>query len=174
MAYGHSQLEAQVVYAGSDGDLTKRFYAELTKRGPLGQIAVCLFRAQKTSERAKKYRGGNAKGSFRRQAYDTKSWSIGELTKILAQRGESLGFVWGWKADPNVVFGQQPSWVIYCELPNVAKFSGAGFVSTAGQVSFHAPDRGTGPDFVGDWDGQRLSASRIITFCSEVLNLPGV
>src|ERR1700676_464322 len=54
------------IYAGSNGDATKALYASLEKRGPVGLIALNLFRACKASERAKIYRGRSYKGA----AYD--------------------------------------------------------------------------------------------------------
>ncbi len=106
-------MKAIVVYVGSDGELTKRYYSELEKRGPLGMVAVNLFRAQKTSTRAKLYRGRQ----FRSAAYDTKSWSMQNLVEILGKVG---GFPYGWKPDPATPFGDAPSWVLYVELPQGA------------------------------------------------------
>src|ERR1051326_6304313 len=149
-------LRAVEVVEGSDGDGTKAYYAELEKCGPVGIVALNLFRAQKCSTRAKGYRGGiRGKGSYRRMAYDRKSWSIENLCRVLAAHSEALGIRYGWKADPACVFDQDPSWVLYVDLPQ-------------GQVSFHSPNRGEGPDYAADWDGKRLSAERIIQFCDSV------
>lgn len=46
------------IYLGSDGDVTKALYDRLRGHGVAGIIATNLFRAHKTSSRAKKYRGG--------------------------------------------------------------------------------------------------------------------
>lgn len=146
------------IYAGSNGELTKQLYATLETLGPRGVIALNLFRAQKASARAKVYRGGiRGQGSFKRMAYDKKSWSIDLLCGVLqlhALPGD--GLTWGWKQDPDVLFGERPSWVLYVDLPE-------------GQVSFHSPTRGAGPDYLGDWDGSGLSEQRIIAFVSRVL-----
>ena len=53
-------------YQGSDGEATRALYAELQQRGPVGVIAVNLFRAQKNSARAKVYRGGVRDASVQR------------------------------------------------------------------------------------------------------------
>ncbi|OGF05223.1 MAG: hypothetical protein A2W00_04560 [Candidatus Eisenbacteria bacterium RBG_16_71_46] len=145
---------AQEVYDGSDGDLTLRFYAELTQHGLLGKIAVCLFRAQKCSARAKVYRGGiRGKGSYRSMAYDRKGWSLSILCLFLCEHGAELGIRFGWGRDDS-----QPlnSWVLYVDLPQ-------------GQVSFHSPTRMQGPDYPGVWDGQQASEERIIAFAQTVL-----
>ncbi len=145
------------VYKGSDGELTKRYYAELEKCGPIGLVALHLFRAQKASERAKLYRGGvRGQGSFRSMAYDKKTWSMQNLCKALAQHGDALGIRYGWKEDLNTVFDNRASWVLYVDLPQ-------------GQVSFHSPSRGIGPNYPGDWDGQRgMSVQRIVDFCESL------
>jgi hypothetical protein len=149
---------AREVFEGSDGELTKRYYAELEKRGPLGVIAMNLFRAQKASARAKVYRGGlRGVGSFKRMAYDKKQWSIEQLAAALFTSPVEMKH--GWKQDPTVVFDQDPSWVFYVELP-------------MGQVSFHSPTRGKGPDYSGDWDGQHKSEERILRFCDSVYHAP--
>lgn len=146
-------MKAIEVFVQQNGDVTKAYYSRLTALGPLGHIAVCLFRAQKRSSRAKDYR----RGRYSSAAYDVKAWSMSELCKALEKHGRQYGFEWGWKQDSKTVFGDEPSWVLYIELPG------------HGQVSFHSPDRcGCGPDYIGDWDGQHKSAERIIAFCDSV------
>jgi len=148
------EMEAREVYEGSDGELTKRYYAELEKLGPVGIVALNLFRAQKNSTRAKKYRGGiRGVGSFRGMAYDRKQWAISNLCQALQVFAEELGIEWGWGRDLAEAWN---SWVLYVELPEL------------GQVSFHSPARGEGPDYQKQWDGKKLSEERIIRFCDQV------
>lgn len=141
------------IYQGSNGEATKRMYDELTAAGPIGLLAVNLFRAQKASARAKVYRGGNFKGRYRDQAYQKKQWSMENLCHILESYGEKLGIRWGWKEDLRATYHNQ---VLYIDLPN-------------GQVSFHTDRRLEGPDYPGDWDGQHRSAQRIIIFADKIL-----
>jgi hypothetical protein len=56
---------------------------------------------------------------------------------------------WGWKRDPKQEFHP---WLLYADLPQ-------------GQVSFHSAICFGGPDYAGEWDGQKLSAERIVAFC---------
>lgn len=149
------QVQARDIYAGSDGELTKRFYARLEDRGHIGIVAVNLFRAQKCSARAKVYRGGvRGYGSFKRLAYDRKAWALRNLCSVLEQHGNDLNIRFGWKEDPLEYFA---SWVLYVDLPN-------------GQVSFHNISRLAGPDYPGQWDGQHLSCNRVLDFCDAVLD----
>jgi hypothetical protein len=145
-------MRAADVYAGSDGALTTAYYIELQKRGAIGLVAVNLFRAQKCSGRAKVYRGRRYKDA----AYDRKQWSMDNLAKILAAQADALGIRYGWKQDPKTLFGEKASWVLYVELPEL------------GQVSFHSPARGEGPDYPGEFDGEHKSEERIIAFCDCV------
>lgn len=143
------------IYAGSDGDRTRTLYEALALVGPIGVVATNLFRATKASERAKVYRGGQrGKGSYRRMAYDRKGWAIDNLGKALTAHAAELGIGWGWgedRATPGY------SHVLYVDTP-------------AGQISFHSPHRGDGPDYGGDWDGQKgQAASRVCKFCASVL-----
>jgi hypothetical protein len=150
-------MTAANVFAGSDGEVTKAYYAELEKRGPIGLVALNLFRAQKCSRRAKVYRGGiRGQGSFKSMAYDRKSWSIANLCTSLQKHAEDLKIRWGWKEDPGVVFGMTASHVLYVDLPQ-------------GQCSFHSPDRGQGPEYAGCWDVTHLSEPRILAFCDAVM-----
>jgi hypothetical protein len=144
-------VTALQVFTQQNGEVTSAYYAQLNSCGPAGQVAVALFRAQKRSSRAKDYRPGR----YRRAAYDVKSWSIDEACRLLEAHGAELGLVWGWKEDPAVVFDGRTSWVLYVELPQ-------------GQVSFHSPDRGKGPAYAGEWDGQHASEGRIIAFCDSI------
>lgn len=150
---GAIPMRSREVYQGSDGALTKRYYAELESRGPLGQIAMNLFRAQKCSARAKLYRGRG----YKSEAYARKSWSMGNLVEILGHAGAAEGISFGWKTDPATVFGNEPSWVLYVDLPD-------------GQVSFHSPHRGAGPEYVGEFDGAHKSEERILEFCDRVFS----
>lgn len=156
-------MRAIDVYRGSDGEATKTYYRALMERGGgAGMIAVNLFRAQKASARAKVYRGGVAgKGSFRGMAYDKKQWSIDQLCDVLRMDGAALGLRFGWKRDPGTLFGGQESWVLYVDLPQ-------------GQVSFHSPVRGDGPDYSAEFDGERgMSELRILQFCDAVMDHSG-
>lgn len=152
-------MTAIEVYAGSDGELTRRFYAELMKRGPIGEVAVNLFRAQKCSARAKVYRGGiRGHGSYKSMAYQRKEWSLQQLCDVLVRYREQLELRAGWKRDPSTP-GYE--WVLYVELPT-------------GQVSFHSPSRFALPDYEGEWDGQHRSPERVVAFCDEVMGRPTV
>ncbi len=146
------------VYKASDGEATKALYARLEAAGPIGIIAMNLFRACKCSERAKAYRGGiRGRGSFKSMAYDRKAWSMQNLATALAEHGAALGFAWGWKEDPETLFGERASWVLYIDTPQ-------------GQCSFHSPDRGAGPDYPSGWDQQRgMTTQRVIDFAGAVL-----
>lgn len=138
------------IYEGSDGGATTALYEKLRPFGPAGAVAENLVRAQKSSARAKVYRGG----SYRRAAYDRKEWSIGNLCAALSDHAAAIGIVWGWGEDT-----AQPvhRFVLYVDLPT-------------GQVSFHAGQRGTGPDYPGAWDGCRgASPARICRFTADLL-----
>jgi len=135
------------VFAASDGRLTVAYYRRLQAIGPMGIVALNLFRASKTSSRAKVYRGRR----FRSASYDVKNYSLEQLCKVLQEVPE---ITWGWKEDPDTPGFE---WVLYCELPN-------------GQCSFHSPTRLSGPAFKGEWDGQHLSTERILEFVDAVAN----
>lgn len=148
-------MKAIEIFSQNDGEVTKAYYSDLSSTA-LGEIAVCLFRAQKRSSRAKEYRGGR----YRRSAYDVKSWSMEQLCdKLAAWNLQALlpsdGIPWGWKQDSSVQFGAGHSWVLYVDLPQ-------------GQVSFHSPTRMKGTDYLGEWCGQHKSAERILAFCDHV------
>jgi hypothetical protein len=146
-------------YTGSDGEATKALYADLQQRGPIGLLALNLFRAQKASERAKLYRGGNGKGSYREQAYQKKEYSLAQLVQVLERN--AFGFNYGWKEDHGVLFDGGHSWVFYLDIPE------------HGQMSFHSPTQGAGPYYSGEWDGRKnMVPERIVRFCVAVLQLP--
>ncbi len=150
-------MTAHEVYAGSDGALTRRFYAALEKRGAAGIIALYLFRAQKCSRRAKKYGpyAGAGGRSYRDMAYERKGWSLKQLTEVLREHSAQLGIMWGWGRDELQSFNK---WVLYVDLPQL------------GQVSFHSSERYEGTDYPGDWDGKRASEERIIKFCQRIFD----
>jgi hypothetical protein len=142
----HGEMRAIEVFKQNNGSVTSAYYASLAQKSPLGPIAVALFRAQKRSWRAKQYR----RGKWARAAYDVKNWSISELCRLLKE----TSWCWGWKRDPSTP-GYE--WVLYVDLP-----------FDCGQVSFHNPQRGEGPDYPKDWDQRRECIERIIRFCDLV------
>jgi hypothetical protein len=147
------------IYYGSDGVKTRQLHAALMRRGSLGAVAKHLFAAQTSSERAKHYHGGiRGVGSYRQLAYEQKQTCMNLLTEVLTEH--NLGIIWGWKEDPGVVFGDKASVVLYIDLPN------------RGQVSFHSPTRGVGPDYPRDWDKlPGASVDRIIDFAKDVMKI---
>lgn len=149
-------LDACRVYEGSDGAQTRRLYGALKKVGPVGLIALNLFRAQKCSRRAKKYGpyAGVGGSSFRDLAYERKAYSLQQLVAVLFEHAAALGFRYGWGVDDGQMRNR---WVLYIDIPQI------------GQVSFHSPERYDGPDYPEGWDGKRLSEQRIIKFCNGCL-----
>lgn len=138
------------VYEGSNGEETKAMYECLEKLGPVGFVAVNLFRAQKSSARAKVYRGRGYSG----MAYDRKQWSIDNLAVVLGSHAPELGLVWGWGEDEKQEVHRH---VLYVDLPT-------------GQVSFHSGHRGVGPAYGAAWDGQRnASPARICKWVAQLL-----
>ena len=93
-------MTASAIFHGSDGAATKAYYAHLETFGPIGVIALNLFRAQKNSERAKKYRGGiRGVASYRDMAYGRKQWAMAQLCDSLLVYGGMVRIGWGWKLD---------------------------------------------------------------------------
>lgn len=149
---------ATKAYAGSDAALTRRTLRELEDKGQFGRIAAALFRAQKSSSRAKRYRGGPDRGSasYSDLAYDRKGETLRSLCKTLAE--DDAGIRWGWGLDDNTEFAPH---VLYVDIPT-------------GQVSFHSLDRFDGPDYPGSWDGVKdVSAARILLWCDRMLGSSG-
>lgn len=145
------------IYRGSNGDATMALYQHLKTLGWEGSLAVDLFRACKASERAKLYRGGErGRGSYRRMAYDKKTWAIENLSKALMATG---GITWGWGIDAALKERGDPHHhVIYVELPT-------------GQISFHTGTRNEGPDYPGEWDGMRgQTADRICRWVGRIVS----
>jgi hypothetical protein len=149
-------MNAYQVYKGSNGAATRRFYKELEARGPVGAVAMNLFRAQKCSKRAKKYGpySGIGNKSYRDMAYERKGVSLKQLTEALQTHSDALGIIFGWGIDDSQ---RDNKWVLYADLPEL------------GQVSFHSPERYAGPDYPGEWDGCRMSEERIIQFCQSII-----
>lgn len=146
------------IYNGSDGDATMALYAKLKLLGPAGVIAMNLFRAHKTSNRAKLYKGGmKGLGSYRAASYQRKAYSLQELCKALPEYAEALGIQWGWKED---LKQQNFNQVLYVDLPT-------------GQVSFHSFDRYAGPNYPGEWDGiHAIGHQRICNWCAHLFGAP--
>lgn len=141
------------IYQGSNGEATRMLYRDLEGFGPMGVIAVNLFRACKCSERAKSYRPGPG---YRTEAYARKDWSIQNLAQALAA-DDAHGLTFGWGLDEALCERGDPHHhVLYIDLPT-------------GQVSFHNGARYAGPDYAGAWDGATgVAADRICRFVAQL------
>jgi hypothetical protein len=144
-----SRDQIQAVFTGSNAPATRGLYKELEASGGTGVLAAYLLRAQKSSTRAKDYRG-----DYRDLAYGNKGDALHVLS-LLLQRQSAL--TWGWGTDP----GACCEHVLYVDLPT-------------GQVSFHSPVRGEGPNYAGKWSGRHDSQWNIIAFAAlvRVINTP--
>lgn len=156
-------LNAFAIFEGSDRDATTGLYLHLQSLGPIGIVALNLFRAAKCSTRAKEYH----RRAHRANAYDRKQWSMDNLCKVLGEHAAALGIRYGWKPDPTQEFH---NWVLYVDLPVEIKPADGVIFSGTHQVSFHTSHRGAGPDYPGDWDEVRdASAQRIVAFTQRIL-----
>lgn len=141
---------ASSVFEQKNGDVTKAYYAGLSKRGYNGLLAVALFRAQKRSTAAKSYRPGPG---YRGKAYDVKEWSIDQAVIVLSSY--NFGFTWGWGIDYHLRAKGDPNHhVLYVDLPT-------------GQCSFHTGNRGTGPQYEGKWNPGDGSKNAILRYCDQ-------
>lgn len=145
-------------FMGSDAALTRKILRELQAVGQIGRIAAELFRAQKASARAKRYRGRPADGdrSYRAIAYERKGESHSALCEALAR--DSAGLSWGWGRDAKMM---ETPHVLYVDCPG-------------GQVSFHSAERYVGPEYPGKWDGAAgTSERRVLELCDGLLEVGG-
>ncbi len=120
-------------------------------------LLQCLRDAQAASDKAKSmaasgvhhrtWRGNSGSYAVSRRAvaraYSAKETALAKAAQLLAD----LDLTWGWGEDTQACAlpvdyrpSRRPTQVLYIDLP-------------AGQVSFHAPTRGLGPDYQGEWDG---------------------
>lgn len=140
------------IFWGVDPVATKGYYAELRRRGPIGEVCVRLFRASKANHFAKHYKGKSIG-----LAYERKSVALNELSVILQEQGVALQIRFGWANDPKQAWHNQ---VLYVDLPT-------------GQVSYHNRHRYQGPDYPGTWDGLTgVGDERVIAFCDQVIERP--
>lgn len=160
-------MTASQVYSGrgsSAGAETRRLLTALRKRGLVGDIAACLFIAQKSSERAKRYgfsgfQGSRGRVSYRDLSYSRKGQALFALCQELQEAGERFPYLWGWRGNADGrASGALPPYVLYVDLPT-------------GQVSFHSHERYPGPEYPREWDGVRkASAGRVVQFCQNILD----
>ena len=94
--------QAWNVYLSSKGGATRSYLCQLEKKGQIGRIAAQLFRAQKSSARAKRYRGGLEHVSYTDLAYERKGECLQRLCELLSE--DACGMRWGWQHDPTASF----------------------------------------------------------------------
>lgn len=132
-------IQAYGTLVGSNAAATRQLLRELGLRGEFGRLAQSLFRAQKASERAKRYRG------YSDSYYEKKGEQLNEVVDSLFALTDELP--WGWGIDEEGYHRD----VLYVDLPT-------------GQASFHHVERLSGPDYPGEWDHNASSAWNICAF----------
>lgn len=149
-------MKAAHVLAGADDNLTLAYYLLLQKRGPLGMIALNLFRAQKNASSLCRPAGY---GPAAAAAASAGVWSLELLVHVLARHGAHFGISYGWKPIMEPRKDRAP-FVLFVDLPDF------------GQVSFDAFERGCGPEYSNECDGVRKNEERIFGFCDFVYAQP--
>lgn len=149
-------LTAAAVYHGCNGGATQSFYHRLEKKGRIGAIAALLMRVLKASMQARVYRGGithsdGQETSFRDLSNSRKGQCLMGLCNVLME--DDCGLKWGWKRDLTEEVAKH---FLFIDLPQ-------------GQVKFYFNQRYRGPDYDGEWDGERKNEERIVAFCDSVL-----
>lgn len=142
---------AQWYFDNSNGNATAKYMRELEACGVDGYLARLLFKACKTSYRAKRYRGRHADGKrFSKLAYENKNQALSDICTLLIHLEAEA---WGWGIDHH-----QPVYpnVLYVDLPN-------------GQVSFHNVHRLAGPDYPCKWDRKNMTVARVLEYCDNVI-----
>lgn len=150
VAAGTTADYVREVFAQNNGAVTVAFYEALAALGPLGLVARDLFRAQKRSNAAKRYK----RGRFKREAYEVKQYAMSELAKTLTEHADALQITWGWGYDAP----REPhAWVLYVQTDD------------RWQCSYHTGARGNGPDFPLFWDGGNSEAA-MVAFVAHVID----
>jgi hypothetical protein len=155
----------RLIYEGSDGAATKALYTELAGYGPIGIVAINLFRAQKCAARATfisdwiatlpRAEQEHQNAHYAVLVFSRRHYALVQLAAVLGECAADLGIGYGWGCD---LTAPRYPWVLYVDLPT-------------GQVSFHALTKGDGPAYPGVWDGVvDASAERIIAFVNLILH----
>lgn len=140
-------LQAINPFQTTDGDEVIDYCTALCERGLIGGLAVCLFRTQNNSSRAKRNHRS------RSSRYENKNGQILTLCRFLERFAEGLAVDWGWREDDQQAYHRQ---VLYVDTPE-------------GQVSFHTADRLQGPDYEKPWCQKRPSEDRLLGLFAEIL-----
>lgn len=147
-------MKAKIAFDARDRDITLSYQNDLLSRGPSGQLAFGLFRAQKRSSRAKDYRRGN----HRRNSYAAKNDSLKYVDAVLSKWGDGMELTWGWQKDNGQDFH---GWVLYVDF------------ASFGQCSFHTQSPASDVQFPGEWDRRGTSEETILKFCGHVIESNG-
>lgn len=146
MTAAPSMLTAVQVFYQHSGDVTKAYYEQLAAHGPMGELAVALFRALK---RSKKTTGIGFRRISRRKTeqYDyaeAYEWAVNELIRVLVTNPPSK-LPWGWRDS-----------TLFVELPT-------------GMVAFDCPEQGLAPFCPIRFEPPAESRDlRIIKFCDSL------
>lgn len=143
-------LRAIDAFNTMDMETTTQYQNELYCRGPEGQLAFGLFRAQKRSTKAKGYR----KGSHRASSYAAKNDALKYVDAVLTRWGDELVASWGWKMDP---YQEKHNQVLYVDF-------GCGY-----QCSFHSEVRHSRKEFDSDWNSSSSSINTVTSYCDQIM-----
>lgn len=149
---------AQEIFRQNDSEVTKGWYDEMNKRGVEGQLAVALFRAQKSWDNVEKW----PVSRFSEQKNNHRRWSLSEVCRILSEHPDLCP--WGWGKEDHLA---TPAWphVLHLELPR------------CGSLTFFCEVRLQGPDHQRFYPyttaelERSFTRDRILDYCDRIQGL---
>jgi hypothetical protein len=151
-----SKADARAIFGQSNSDVTRNWYAEMNQRGFEGQLAVALFRAQKSWDNVENW----PMSRFSEQKNRHRRWALSEVCRILSEQTDFCR--WGWGEDPAT-----PQWphVLSLELPR------------GGTITLYCELRLQGPDYQRFYPyttaelERSYTRDRILDYCDRIQGL---
>ena len=144
-----------MAFCMSDAPLSRSLCRDLDSKGPIGQLASLLFKAEKAAMQAKSYVGKAPVSGrpYRNYSQDRMREMLAKAVSLLDAHAVAMGVTWGWSR--NDAPGKPP-WILCIDLPT-------------GQVTYRVQERHLEAACELESENELLNSSLITKFCAGVL-----
>lgn len=143
-------------FHASDAQSSRRLCRDLDTKGPMGQLASLLFKAEKAYRQMKSYQGTApvSRRPYRNYSQDRMREMLAKAVRLLDAHAKAMGVTWSWRRDDK---SGSSIWVLSIDLPT-------------GKVIYRLPYRQAGPDCESSLEDDARNSDLVTEFCAAVLD----
>ena len=143
-------------FHASNAPMSRQLCKELESKGPIGQLAALLFKAEKARKQAKSYLGRAPVSGrpYRGYSYDRMREMLAKAILLLEAHAVAMGMPWSWHREDKP---GAPFWSLTIDLPT-------------GRVAYRMPYLYAEPEYYSGVEDDAENSDQVTEFCAGVLD----